>query len=106
MQRAELVRAKGYIGAFNVFVADRLEALAGLRPGLLPYLEKIAGSRLIEGRFTAIQQAIAFPKRRDAGAAYLRAFIEDLKASGRVEQAIESHGVRGFSVAPKAPQHR
>jgi polar amino acid transport system substrate-binding protein len=101
LQRAKLVRAKG--GAFNIFVADRLEALAGFRSTLLPYAERLPGSRLIEGRFTAIPQAIGFPKEREAGGAYLGAFIEDLKASGWLAKAIERHGVRGLSVAPKAP---
>jgi polar amino acid transport system substrate-binding protein len=102
LQHAVLVRAKGVMGAFNVFVADRLEALAGLRPMLIPFVEKHPGLRLVDGRFAAIQQAIGIPRGRDAGAGYLGVFIEDAKASGLVAQAIERHGVRGISVAPKA----
>jgi len=63
----------------------------------------LPGSRILEGRFTAIRQAIGTPRGRDAGAAYLRDFIEDVKASGFVAQAMEKHGVRGVSVAPSAP---
>ena len=105
LQHAKLVRVKGASSAFNVFVADRLEALAGLRPMLIPYVETLPGSYLLDGRFTAIQQAIGISKGRDASIGYLRAFIEDVKASGWVAQAIERHGVRGLSVAPKAPAH-
>ena len=80
-----------------------LEALAGLRPRLVMDAEKLPGSRVLEGRFTAIQQAIGTPKGRDAGARYLREFVEDVKASGLVARVIEGNGVRGVSVAPEAP---
>lgn len=100
LQRAHLIRAQGTDGAFKAFVADRLEALAGLRPTLVSYVEKLPGSRLLDGRFTAIQQAIGTPKARGAAVEYLRAFVEDVKASGLVTQAIEKHGVGGLSVAP------
>ena len=103
LQRARLVRAEGIDASFKLFVADKLEALAGLRPRLVTDAQALPGSRILEGRFTAIQQAIGTPRGRDAGATYLRDFIEDVKASGLVAQAMEKHGVRGVSVAPGAP---
>ena len=66
-------------------------------------VEKIPGSRLLEGQFTAVQQAIGTPKAREAGARYLRRFVEDVKASGFVAGAIARNGVTGVSVAPPAP---
>jgi len=103
LQRARLMRAEGIDASFNLFVADKLEALAGLKPRLVTDAQVLPGSRILEGRFTAIQQAIGTPRGRDAGATYLRDFIEDVKASGLVAQAMEKHGVRGVSVAPSAP---
>ena len=103
LQRARLVRAEGIDASFKLFVADRLEALAGLRPRLVTDAQALPGSRILEGRFTAIQQAIGIPRSRNAGANYLRDFIEDVKASGFVARAMERHGVRGVSVAPAAP---
>lgn len=103
LKRARLVRAEGIDASFNLFVADKLEALAGLRPRLVIDAAALQGSRILEGRFTAIQQAIGTPRGRDAGAIYLRDFIEYAKASGFVAQAMEKHGVRGVSVAPSAP---
>jgi polar amino acid transport system substrate-binding protein len=47
-----------------------------------------------------IQQAMATPRGRDAGAAYLRTFIEEMKASGFVAQALQRHGIEGAAVAP------
>lgn len=61
LRHARLVRAKGTSGAFKIFVADNLDALAGLKPTLVGYVEKLPGSRLLEGRFTAIQQSIGTP---------------------------------------------
>jgi len=103
LQRARLMRAEGIDASFKLFVADKLEALAGLKPRLVADAQLLPGSRILEGRFTAIRQAIGTPRGRDAGAAYLRDFIEDVKASGFVAQAMEKHGVRGVSVAPSAP---
>ena len=55
-----------------------------------------------EGRFTAVQQAAGTPKGRPAGAQYLRAFIEDVKATGLVARLIEKNRVRGLTVASPA----
>lgn len=102
LQHARLERADGNDAAFARLVDGKLDAMAGLRPALVGYAEKLPGSRVLEGSFTSIQQAIGTPQGRPAGAAYLQAFVEDVKASGFVAQAIERNGVRGLSVAPAA----
>jgi polar amino acid transport system substrate-binding protein len=102
IRNAELVTAEGIDGSYRRFVEAKLDVLAGLKPRLLQDREKLPGSRILEGRFTAVQQAIGTPKGRPEGAAYLRRFAEDIKASGLVAQLIERHGVRGLSVAAPA----
>jgi polar amino acid transport system substrate-binding protein len=102
LQHAELVRSDGLDASFDRFLADKLDALAGLRPRLAIDVDKVPGARILEGRFTAIQQAIGTPKGRTAGAQYLREFVEEVKASGLVAEIIERNRVRGLSVAPKA----
>jgi len=57
---------------------------------------------VLDGQFTAVQQAIGTPKSRDAAAKYLRAFVEEVKASGLVAEAISKNAVKGVSVAPPA----
>ena len=99
IKHAALVTAEGIEGSLQLFLKDKLEVLAGLKPRLLQDCEKLPGARILEGRFTAVQQAIGTPKGRPVGAAYLRKFAEDIKASGLVAQLIERHGVRGLSVA-------
>ena len=99
---AELVRDEGADNTFKRFVADRLDALAGLRPRLVIDQAAMPGSSILDGRFHAVQQAAGTPKGRPAGAQYLRAFIEDVKATGLVARLIEKHHVRGLTVAAPA----
>jgi polar amino acid transport system substrate-binding protein len=102
LKHAELVRAEGIPGSYDLFVAQKLDALSGLKPRLLMDVERLPGARILDGRFTAIQQGIGTPVARAAAAAYLRAFVEEIKSSGLVAQAIARHGVRGVNVAPPA----
>ncbi|MGE5525973.1 MAG: ABC transporter substrate-binding protein [Rhodospirillaceae bacterium] len=102
LKHAKLVLEQGADNAFKRFVNDKLDALAGLKPRLVTDHEQLPGSRIIDGRFTAVQQAAGTPKGRPAGAQYLKEFIEDVKATGLVARTIEKNGVRGLTVAPKA----
>jgi polar amino acid transport system substrate-binding protein len=102
LQHAQLVRDKGFDNVFRRFVDEKLDALAGLRPRLIIDQENLPGSRILDGNFTSVQQAAGMPKGRPAGFQYLKAFIEDVKASGWVAGAIASNDVRGLLVAPKA----
>ena len=86
--------------SYEQFVGDRLDALAGLRPRLLQDAAKLPGARILDGQFTAVQQAVGTAEGNEAGAAFLRDFVEEAKASGLVARLIERHGVRGLSVAP------
>jgi polar amino acid transport system substrate-binding protein len=101
IRHAELVRSDGLASATE-FVRDKLDALAGLRPGLLGDIEKIPGARILDGQFTAVQQAVGTARTRAASATFLRDFVEQAKASGLVGRLIEKHKVVGrLSVAPR-----
>jgi polar amino acid transport system substrate-binding protein len=100
---AELVRSDSIDSSYEQFVRDKLDALAGLRPRLLSDVEKLPGTRILDGRFMSVQQAIGTARKNLAGAAFLRDFVEEAKASGLVARLIERHNVRGLSVAPAAP---
>ena len=102
IKHAQLVRSDTIDSAYEQFVREKLEALAGLRPRLLSDQEKLPGSRIIDGKFSSVQQAIGTAKPNTAGAAFLREFVEEAKASGLVARFIERHKVRGLSVAPAA----
>ena len=103
LEHAELFRGQSVSGAADLFVRDRLDALAGLRPALAVEAEKLPGSRVLDGYFTTIQQAIGTRRGNEAAAAFLADFVEEAKASGLVGRLIERHGVTGrLSVAPPA----
>jgi polar amino acid transport system substrate-binding protein len=101
LRHAQLVRAPAPGAAFEILVAGKAEALAGVKQTLVANAERLPGSRVLEGRFMAIGQALGMPKGRDAGARYLREFIEDVKASGLVARAIDKADVHGVTVAPR-----
>ena len=102
IQHAKLVPIAGSPAAFKHFVAKKLEALAGLKTELLKCAAELPGARILDGRFTVVRHTAGTPRGRDAGAAYLCAFVEDVKAKGLVAQWIAKSGVKGLSVAPKA----
>jgi polar amino acid transport system substrate-binding protein len=103
LKHAELVRAKGVSGASELFLREGLNALAGLRPALLGEAENHPGFRVLDGYFTAVQQAVGTRPGNRAGVAFLKGFVEEAKANGLVARLIDRHGVRGrLSVARPA----
>src|SRR6266700_3965113 len=103
LKRAQLVRASNGDAAIELFTTGKVEALAGLRQGLIGLAAKHPGSRILDGQFFGVQQAVGVPKGREAGVQYLRGFVEEAKASGLVARGIERTGARGVSVAAQAP---
>jgi polar amino acid transport system substrate-binding protein len=102
IKNATLVRAKGGNGAFDQFVAEKIEALASLKPVLIRQHQDYPEARILDGRFTAVLQGAGMPKGHAAGVKFLSAYIEDVKASGLVARVMESNGIKGVTVAPKA----
>ncbi len=100
LKQAQLVPITGNAAALKHFTSEKLDALAGLKPVLLEYASQLPGSRVLDGRFSVVRHTAGTIRGRDAGAAYLREFVEDAKASGLVAQWIEKSGVKGLSVAP------
>ena len=98
IKHATLVRAQGLDGAFELFVNDKLDVLAGLRPRLLSDVAKLPGARILDGQFTAVQQAVGTAKGN--ASAFLRGFIAEAKTSGLIAGLIAKHQVQGLSVAP------
>ena len=99
LKHATLIRANAIQGSYDAFVKDKLEVLSGLKPRLLDDAKTLPGSRVLEGRFTVVQQSVGTPQGRPAAASYLGEFARDVKTSGFVAQAIARHKVRGVSVA-------
>jgi polar amino acid transport system substrate-binding protein len=103
IKNATLVRATAGGGRemIDLFVNDQLEVAAGVRQPLVAYAATHSNVRVMDGRFMEIRQAIGTPKGRMAGARYLAAFVEDVKASGFVAEALKRSN-QSAAVAPPA----
>lgn len=102
LKAATLVRAPTSPAVTDLFLAQGLEVAAGVKQQLQADARRVPGLRLLEGRFMVINQAMGIPKGREAGIRYLRDFVEEMKASGFVAEALARHGIEGAAVA--APQ--
>ena len=102
LTRAQLVRAPTSPVVVDTMVEQKLDVAAGVKQQLEADAKRVRGVRLLEGRFMEIEQAMATPKGRAAGARYLAAFVEEMKASGFVAAALARHGIAGATIAPAA----
>jgi len=104
LKQATLMRAPTSPAVTDFFMAQQVEVAAGVKQQLQADARRVPGLRLLDGRFMVINQAMATPRGRDAGVKYLSAFVEEMKASGFVAQALARHGIQGAAVAPPAMQ--
>jgi polar amino acid transport system substrate-binding protein len=100
LKRAEFVRVPNINAGFDILRAGNAEVLAVPRPTALQFSAQLPGSRVLEDRFHAVFHAIGVPKGQAARLAYVSEFIEEAKATGVVQQALERAGLRGARVAP------
>lgn len=101
LKAATIERAPTSPTVVDVFAETRADVAAGVKQQLEADQKRFPGHRLLPGRFMVIQQAMGLPKGRNADAVdYLKAFVESMKASGFVADALRRHGIEGASVAP------
>jgi polar amino acid transport system substrate-binding protein len=100
LTRATIVRAPTSPAVVDMFLAEKLEVAAGVKQQLEADARRLPGLRLLDGRFMEIKQAMATHRGLEAGAKYLREFVEEMKASGFVSRALKRHDIEGASVAP------
>jgi polar amino acid transport system substrate-binding protein len=89
LQHASLVHYPSPPLALQSFMPDKLEAAAGVKQQLMQFAKAAPGVRVMDGHFQEIREAMGTPLGRDAGLKYLRSFIEEMKASGFVKQALD-----------------
>ena len=99
IKHAEIVREPSAQEVLSAFNAQKLDVVAGVKQMLVEEVKQHAGLRLLPGRFMEIQQAMVLPNGKgDAAAEYLRQFVQDMKSSGFVKDAIRRHGIQGAIV--------
>jgi polar amino acid transport system substrate-binding protein len=99
LKHAKLVRGADGV---DLFVKQRLEAAGGVKQMMVAAAKKIPDVKILDGRFMEIRQAMGTQKGREVGAAYLRAFVEEMKASGFVAEALKRSNQLDAAVAPPA----
>lgn len=102
IKNAQLVRVSTSPLVVETMVTQSLEVAAGVRQQLEADAKRIPRLRMLDGRFMAINQAMASPKGRPAGARYLNEFVEEMKTSGFVADALARHRIEGAALAPPA----
>ena len=102
LRHAALLRFPDTAAATDAFIQQHLDALAGVRQPLMALAKDHPGMRVIPGGFMQIEQAMGTPQGRPAGALFLRAFVEEAKASGLVARALSETGQGSAAVAPPA----
>ncbi len=104
IKQAQLHRAPTSPTTVDYFLSEQLDVAAGVKQQLQMDAARLPNLRLLPGRFMVIEQAMGLPKGRSPEAqAYLRQFVEDMKASGFVAEALKKHKIEGTSIAPAAP---
>jgi polar amino acid transport system substrate-binding protein len=103
LRQAEIVRLPGAGPALAALRAGEVDVAAGIRQVLEGEARRAPGVRVLPGRFMVIQQAMGAPASRGGRAGeLLAAFVEEMKASGFVADALKRHRIDGGTVAPAA----
>ena len=97
---ATLVRAPTSPVVTDFFLAQNLDVAAGVKQQLEADATRVGDVRLLPGHFMVIEQAMAVPKGRFAAQAWLSRFIEEMKSSDFIRDALRRHGIEGAAVAP------
>jgi polar amino acid transport system substrate-binding protein len=103
LKHATIVRAETSPAAIELFLADGLDAAAGVRQPLAAFAKTHPNLRVMEARFMSIEQAMGTPRGREAGARFLRAFIAEMISTGVVARALAASGQSDVTVAPARP---
>lgn len=100
IEHATIVRAPSVAASYQLFVDGGLDAFAGLRPGLVADASSKPGTRVLDGCFTSVQQAIGTVHQNAAAAMFLSELVDEARRTGLVTELIERHGVRGLTASP------
>jgi len=101
LKHAQIVRTATSAAVVDAFLEQNVEVAAGIKPMLADHARSRPNLRLLPESFMVIRQAMGLPKSRgEAPATALTDFVEEMKTSGFVAQALQHHGIQGATVAP------
>jgi polar amino acid transport system substrate-binding protein len=101
LKQATILRAPSSPAVVEYFLQQGGDVAAGVKQQLEADAQRLGGLRLLPERFMVIRQAMGCPRSRgDAAAAFLAAYVEDMKRGGFVAEALARHHITGAAVAP------
>lgn len=101
LKSAKVMRVPGGAdAAIEALNSGKADAYAENAHMLSLYADRLPGARVLEGRYTVIQHAVATPKGKLAASEYMKTFVEEAKADGTFAEAIRAAGLRRTRVAP------
>jgi polar amino acid transport system substrate-binding protein len=102
LKNAQVVRAETVSVGVQMLAEGTADLYATNKATLFEMADKLRGARVLQGEWGLEQHALAIPLGRERALPYVRAFITDAVASGRVQGAMKRAGLRGASVASTA----
>jgi len=99
LKNAKLVHAPTSPAVVDTMVAENAEVAAGVKQQLQADAKRVPNVRLLDGRFMVINQAMAIAKGRPEATRYVAAFVEEMKRTGFVADALKRHDIEGAAVA-------
>jgi polar amino acid transport system substrate-binding protein len=100
LKQAKLVYAETPNPTFDLLRTGQADVMASTRSALLQFSDQLSGSRVLEDRYGANINRMVVPKGKAGWLAYVTEFVEEAKASGLVQKALDRAGLRGITVAP------
>jgi len=95
IKNATVIASPSVPAGEELLKSGKVDVFAANKANLFELSDKLPGSRVLDGRIGADEVAIAVPKARDAGLAYVRKYVEDAKSEGLVKAAVRRSGLRG-----------
>ena len=100
IKRAEVILGESELATFELLRARRADLFASTRQYLLRSSKNLPGSQVLADRYGANLNRVVVPKGHAGRLAYVTEFVEEAKASGLVQKAIDRDGTSAFQVAP------
>jgi len=97
VKQAAVIASPSVPAGADLLKSGQVDVFAANKANLFELSDKLPGSRVLEGRIGVDEVAIALPKGREAGMAYLRKYVEDARSEGLVTTAVQRAGLRGVA---------
>ena len=100
VKRAEIILEENETAAFELLRAGRADVFASTRQYLIRVSKNLPGSQVLADYYGANLNRMVVPKSHAGWLTYVTEFVEEAKASGLIQKAIDRDGTFAFQVPP------